>query len=318
MLLAIVAVLATWATISGCATSGFADDVSQSEVPTEDDGGHVTITLPLADNIDRGEVPTEGYQTTLRGLWPYYGENSDAQFFGILDIQEPCVYILEPDEGGDILLTAEGKPLRSFLMLPESLTRFNSATNQLWVGDSAPMTSGDYVAIGGGMHHEGKVPIEKTYEGICVAHSFIVASSVRRFATDLQRVYPQHRKVEARTLLKGLWPYDPKQDNATVEIFGTLVLEEPCVYIEPILDGQTQHTMEGEPVRSFVRLPDTRTFYNSTTNRIWTSETTPINNGDPVLIHGTISEVTDTQTYEDVCLAHSETTAITMGPWLGE
>lgn len=131
-------------------------------------------------------------------------------------------------------------------------------------------------------------------------------------------MYPRERKIEAKRLLKGLWSYDPKQDYPTVEIFGTLVLEEPCVYIELILDEQAQHTVEVEPVRSFVRLPDMRTFYNSTTSKIWTSGTTPINNGGSVLIHGTMSETTNPQTYEDVCLAHSETTAITMGPWTEE
>ena len=293
MLLVIVVVLAAWATISGCAISGSTDDVS------------------------RDEVPAESYQTTLRGLWPYDGEIAGAQLYGILDIQEPCVYILSQLEE-DILRTTEGKPVRSFLQLPESLTRFNPATSQIWVGDSGPMTSGDYVTIGGAGSYGDEVSLEETYDGMCVAHGSIVAGSMRPWFRDPRELYPQQRKVEARTLLKGQWPYDPKQDYATVEIFGTLVLEEPCVYIEPTLDGQTQHTMEGEPVRSFVRLPDTRTFYNSTTNKIWTSETTPINNGDPILIHGTISEATDRQTYEGVCSAHSETTAITMGPWSGE
>lgn len=290
MLLAIVAVLAAWATISGCALGG------------------------TADNVSRGEVPTEGYQTTLQGLWPYDGASANAELSGILDIQEPCVYILVPFEG-DILRTAEGKPVRSFLKLPDSLTRFNSTTSQIWVGDNGPMTSGDYVSIKGAGSDVDEESFEKTYESTCVAHGSIVAGSMRRFAKDLQRVYPRERKVEASRLLKGLWPYDPKQDYPTVEIFGTLVLEEPCVYIELTLDGQTQHTAEGEPVRSFIRLPDMRTFYNSTTNKIWTSGTTPINNGDPVLIQGIISEVADTQTYEGVCPAHSETTAITMGPW---
>ena len=267
-----------------------------------------------ADDVSRGGVPTQGSQTTLRGLWPYDGAVAGAESSGILDIQEPCVYILVPFEG-DILRTAEGEPVRSFLKLPKSLTRFNPTTDQIWVGDNGPMTSGDYVVMGGSGSYVDEESFERTYESECVAHGSIVAGSMRRFAKDLQRVYPRERKIEAKRLLKGLWPYDPKQDYSTVEIFGTLVIEEPCVYIEPILDGQTQHTVEGEPVRSFVRLPDTRTFYNSTTDKIWTSGTTPINNGGPVLIHGTMSEATNPQTYEGTCLAHSETTAITMGPW---
>lgn len=292
MLLTIIAVLATWITISGCAIGSSANDVS------------------------RGEVSREGSHITLRGLWPYDGEISTAELTGILDIQKPCVYILDTFEG-DIRRTAEGKPIRSFLKLPESLTRFDSTTDQIWVDDSGPMTSGDLVKMVGGIHGETKVPIEKTYEGVCVAHSSILAGSMRPWTWDPRELYPQYRKIQARALLKGLWPYDPKKNYNTVKIFGTLVLEEPCVYIELSLNRNTQLTVNGEPVRSFVRLPDTRTFYNSTTSKIWTSGTTPINNGEPILIHGTMSEPTTAQIYEGICLAHSETTAVSMGVWSG-
>ena len=216
---------------------------------------------------------------------------------------------------GEVQLTVDGKPYRSFVNLPEPLTRFNPTTNQIWVDDIGPMTSGDLVLLSGGIS-EGKRP--KRYEGACVAYSETTAVSMRPWTWDPRELYTPRKNVQARQLLNGIWPYDTKKNYSTVEIFvGTLVLEEPCVYIELSLDGHTQHTVEGELVRSFVKLPDSRTFYSPTTSRIWTSGTTPMNNGDPILIHGTMSETTNIQTYEDVCLAHSETTAVSMELWSG-
>ena len=110
------------------------------------------------------------------GLWPYDPAEGyhDEEVLGILGIEEPCVYLYEASNG-ERLYTPDGVLSRSLLRLPGGFTRYDPATEQIWVHDVGPMTTGDEVSIGG----SGGVPIqERPLPGGCTARDFTVAKAM--------------------------------------------------------------------------------------------------------------------------------------------
>ncbi len=85
-------------------------------------------------------VPEYDPEMPLVGLWDYdpEGDYPDAMALGVLVIEAPCVY-----------LHSFVSSRRRFLRLPDTPTRYDPATNQLWSHGRGPMTTGDEVVMAG-------------------------------------------------------------------------------------------------------------------------------------------------------------------------
>ena len=131
------------------------------------------VTAPASSAGPEGAATAEA---SLVGLWPYDPEEgySDEEVLGVLGIEEPCVY-LYGTLNGERTYTADGTLERSLLRLPAGFTRYDPATNEIWVHGDGPMTTGDEVIIGG----SGGVAIqERPLPGGCTARDFTVAKAM--------------------------------------------------------------------------------------------------------------------------------------------
>ena len=242
------------------------------------------------------------------GLWSYDPEEGyrDEEVLGILGIEEPCVYLYEASNG-ERLYTPDGNLSRSLLRLPSGFTRYDPATEQIWVHDVGPMTTGDEVSIGG----SGGVPIqERPLPGGCTARDFTVAKAMspgrgpRLLVNDTPEVV-------------GVWPYD---DAVAVDDFveGVLIVEEPCVYVDPVTvnrDGGRPKKVAAR--RIFLRLPDMLLSYEPASAQdaegdasptIRVAGSGPLQNGSAVKIAGDLvwSDPSVEQVYEGECIAQAE------------
>ena len=267
---------------------------------------------PATSALSEGAAAAEA---NLVGLWPYDPEEGyhDEEVLGILGIEEPCVYLYEASNG-ERLYTPDGVLSRSLLRLPGGFTRYDPATEQIWVHDVGPMTTGDEVSIGG----SGGVPIqERPLPGGCTARDFTVAKAMSpgRGPRLLVNDTPE---------LVGVWPYD--DDAVAVDDFveGVLIVEEPCVYADPATvkrDGGRPAKVAAR--RIFLRLPDMLLSYEPASAQdaeggasptIRVAGSGPLQNGSAVKIAGDLvwSDPPVEQVYEGQCTAQAEMTVAAM------
>ena len=90
----------------------------------------------------------------LAGMWNYnparpsYAPAAE----GVLLIEGPCVYVI--DDFAWLVPSVSWEevpgPVRVFVNLPRSQTRYDPDTETIWIGDEGPMASGDRVELAGG------------------------------------------------------------------------------------------------------------------------------------------------------------------------
>jgi len=69
-------------------------------------------------------------------LWDPEGHFPNTVWSGTLVLDGPCAYLdVSHQDGAPVF---GGEPLRSFVRLPEPLTRHDSATDETWVGENGP------------------------------------------------------------------------------------------------------------------------------------------------------------------------------------
>jgi hypothetical protein len=136
----------------------------------------VSVTSCASNEIQSSDDNQNAH--SLAGLWPYDPETPHAlaMAWGVLVIEPPCVYV-------DMTYSNSGGSDRMFVRLPESLTRFDPASNSVWVDGLGPMTSGDHVRMGGGVGVQS--PNERVFEGACLARMEFRAGSMRPWTSVL-------------------------------------------------------------------------------------------------------------------------------------
>lgn len=90
----------------------------------------------------------------LAGMWNYnpvrpsYAPAAE----GVLWITGPCVYVIDDFSWlvPSIPWEEVPDPVRVFVNLPRSQTRYDPDTETIWIGDEGPMASGDRVVLAGG------------------------------------------------------------------------------------------------------------------------------------------------------------------------
>ena len=117
--------------------------------------------------------------------------------------------------------------------------------------------------------------------------------------------------------LVGLWPYDPEQGYSDEEGFGILGIEEPCVYLYGVLNGERVYTADGELSRSLLKLPAGFTRYDATTQQIWVHDDGPMATGDEVVISGSGGVPIQERPLPGGCTARDFAVAKAMSPGRG-
>ena len=184
--------------------------------------------------------------TELSGTYPWdpQGGFPNAVWSGRLEIDGPCAYLQVTHQDGTPL--SEDRPLRGFVRLPEPLTRYDAHTDEVWVGDSGPMSSGDPVVLVGseGFQTRWHQPGEditafeyvwsdeaRRYLPVCSAHvSFWATSMSPLDGTDP----PTALGTEQSAHLAGLFSWDPEVGHRDHGGHGILTVEPPCLYIQPL------------------------------------------------------------------------------------
>lgn len=260
--------------------------------------------------------------------WDPEGGFHNAVWSGTLVIDGPCAYLDVSHQ--DATLLPEGEPLRSFLRLPEPLTRFDAAVGAVWVDEHGPMSSGDEVVVVGseGWQQRWTQPGEDTHVfefvwsnpadptahaiPVCAAHVSLYAASMS--PTDSNGGEAALDPAESTRLL-GLFAWDTDQAAPDVAVDLVLVLEPPCIYATPAVDPDTSQPTSPNTERYFVRLPRPLVRLDSAHNRIWVGKDGPMTTGDRVTLNETLTESAyGTQLYEGRCSAAGELHTAWMRP----
>ncbi|MCY4176490.1 MAG: hypothetical protein OXD37_09210 [Acidimicrobiaceae bacterium] len=133
---------------------------STEELIENDEHAKDSKSNPGIDSLTGSAVEVEAATSLATSIpWGVYGWNPvdglpNAVWSGTLMIDESCVYldvshILDDSHHQDGYTIPEDEPLRSFLQLPQPLTQLNITTDELWVGEHGPMSSGAQVVVVG-------------------------------------------------------------------------------------------------------------------------------------------------------------------------
>ena len=243
--------------------------------------------------------------------WNPEGGFHNAVWRGTLVVDAPCVYLDVSGQEGAVP-TPEDDPLRSFVRLPEPLTRYDPDTNAVWVGDHGPMSSGDEVVITGsegwqiewsvneedGMH-DFAFSWEREYG--CPAHvSFWAASMSPPAPEDVE----PFDNLAQTAWLAGLLPWDTEQASTDIGADMVLVLEPPCVFVVPLPVWDARETGSQITHRYFLRLPRPLVRYDPDSNSLWVGNHGPMTTGDTVSLNDNASKSDyGSEFYEGGCSA---------------
>lgn len=76
----------------------------------------------------------------------------------------------------------------------------------------------------------------------------------------------------------GMYDWDPEGGFHNAMWSGTLVIDGPCVYLD--VSHQDGTPVQGEPLRSFVRLPGPLTRHDAATGELWVGDHGPMSSGE--------------------------------------
>ena len=280
-------------------------------------------------------------ELTLAGLYLYDFDQltHDAEAFGVLVVEPPCIYINELDPSGRTIRMPDGQLDRTFVRLPQALVRFDADTNSIWVRNEGPLTTGDEVTLGGGYTAEafGK----RVFEEACSANGRFTASGMTigfdhmlPFGWDDPPVEPRHLTNMFDwdpdggyhdASVSGILEIVPACTYVTDELFIGCVAIEPdpgteprCVYITSNEDGETALASDGTPIRTLLRLPRPLTSYAPDSGELWVGDHGPMTTGDQVTVAGSVGWIAGDapreEPFEGRCAAHGSFWAASMQP----
>ena len=276
--------------------------------------GRETVSPAIESQAD----PYEDAETSeLLGMYGWDPESGfhNAVWSGTLVIDGPCAYLDVSHQDGKPV--PEGEPLRSFVRLPEPLTRLN-ATGEVWVGEHGPMSSGDEVVLVGseGWQRHWNQADEDTHVfeyvwsdpagpaarriPVCAAHVSLYAAAMSPSDSEGEESAVD---LGQSTRLLGLFAWDNDQMAADYGLQGVLTIEPPCVYV-------------GWEHRYFLRLPRPMVRFDPESNAIWVDEHGPMTTGDEVMTWGggPIDSVFGSEPYEGTCTAQGEVFSPALAP----
>ena len=266
-------------------------------------------------SVDADPAPAEPAPRSveLAGMygWDPEGGFPNAVLVGTLRVAAPCVYVQVSETDGAVLEQAEDSP-RSFLRLPEPVTRYDSGSEALWVSYDGPMSSGDAVVITGS--EGGRIGpganaamrdfawLEKsTYRYGCPAHgSFWVAS--------MSPLTPgRNEPLDAggqQSWLAGLFQYDLGDPHTDIAAEMVLVVEPPCVFVVPVAVWGSRESNSPITHRYLLRLPRPLVRFDPSSNSLWVGDHGPMTTGDHVILNDTTeASVYGSELYEGGCSA---------------
>ena len=271
--------------------------------------------------------------------WDSEAGGDDAQAFGTLVIEPPCIYINEIDPAGQTIRMPDGQLLRTFVRLPQVLVRFDAETNSIWVDDEGPMITDDDVTLGGGYSAEAFG--RRVFEEACSANGRFTASSMTVGLDHMLAPGWGDPSTEPRQLtnmfdwdpvggyhdasLSGILEIVPACTYIIDELFiGCVAIEsdpetEPrCVYVNSTEDTEASLAPDGTPIRTLVRLPRLLVRYDPDTGELWVGNHGPITSGDHVTVNGSAGWVAGDapreEPFEGRCAAHGSFWAASMRP----
>ncbi|GEM_PF-3250759 len=83
-----------------------------------------------------------------------------------------------------------------------------------------------------------------------------------------------------------MYGWDPEGGFHNTAWSGTLVVEDPCIYLEVDKQGGRELAPGDERLRSFVRLPAPLTSFDAASGALWVGEYGPMSTGDKVVLVG--------------------------------
>ena len=259
--------------------------------------------------------------------WDPHGGFHDVVWTGTLVVEPPCVYLKDIVPVPE--LASQPSLWRSYLRLPEPLTRYDPATGEVWVAGNGPMVDGDAVKVFGseGWRLEwGRSDgfRRHTFEDFLSLFSLDRPGCTARFSYWAASMSPADAAdpyVPATSRLDGLELFDWAPDQGWRADSGTrgiLVIEPPCVYFD--LVGVADHGVDwdmlprlDEPIRLRLRLVRPLVRYDPYNNTLSYRTEGPIASGDEVYGSGGGGR-REPDGPNELCPAAGEYTAAHMGP----
>ncbi len=289
-----------------------------------------TTPEPATPGVSQADAFVDEGASEPAGMygWDPEGGFHNAVWSGVLSVEGRCVYLDVTSQ--DAIGVAESAPLRSFVRLPEPLTRLNAATGELWVGDRGPMSSGDEVVLLGseGWQQEWNATQwnvrddkERFHfawdwesERGCPAHVSFYAASMSPATSE--NSHPVFDSAQADPLAGLFDEFDPELMGPAYAEYGVLVVDPPCIYVElQASSPDAENPTEQHAERYAVGLPRARARFDQTSNSLWVAEHGPMITGDRVLV-GAVAEPSPigSQFYFDGCYAQGSYRADWMSP----
>ena len=301
-------------------TAGCAADAATTQILAEAPDPSETPSTAVAP--DPSETPStavaESEATVLAGMyeWSPEGGFPNAVWSGQLVLDGPCVYLQVAQQNRSPIPASES--LRSFVRLPEPLTRYNAETGGVRVGDDASVSNGDAVVLIGSegwqtqWHQPGEDTTVFEHEWpaganrsipVCTAHVSFWVSAMRPLTST--SVQAEMDAIETSGLA-GLLAWDPQMAGTDNLGYGTLTVDPPCLYVQPL----------GEDSRRFLRLPRAQVRLDTETDSIFVGTSGPLSTGDEVMYHDGSSRPMepDQESYEDGCKAPRDQYSRSMEP----
>ena len=296
-------ILLVVATVSaGCSSGptrsdwGLADAGHSPPVDAKEAYEAETFTAVEARRSQELLVPAGMYE------WDPGGGFHDSVWSGDLVVEHPCIYLDVENTGSSghdgAVPASHDELIRSYVRLPEPLTRYDLSTGQIWVGDYGPMSTGDDVVLVGsaGWQQRWHQPGEHTHDfewsmhtgtnsyiPVCTAHRSFWAASMMPSGTELQNI--PHR---TELLGLGLFPWDPTLVTPDEGLEGgLLIIEPPCVYyvrLTRAIAPWDEHI--AEPVRFFLHLARPLVRFDADDGMLWYGRHGPFTTGDRVIMGG--------------------------------
>ena len=253
----------------------------------ETSGWRVVALLVLALIASVGCSRSDG--DVFAGMWDFDEEAPfhNAEIEGILMIEEPCVYVID-----DYAWLFPGTPLkelpdpvRIFVRLPRDHTRYDPDAQSIWVHDYGPVLSGDRIElVGGGIGPSLPDACFSRVDRAFNVKSVTLKQCALWFEPDHWVQSGCHPALSDP--LAGLWDYDEDVPSPGYPWEGTLLIEEPCVYI--VNDGRLDVTPEprSASARVFIKLPREQTSYYPDSKSIRVQNQDPVSSGDRIELGG--------------------------------
>lgn len=279
----------------------------------ETSGWRVVALLVLALIASVGCSRSDGDSSdggVFASMWDFDEEAPfhNAEVEGILLIEEPCVYVIDDYAWlfPGTSLKELPEPVRIFVNLPRDHTQYDPNAPSIWVHDYGPLASGDRIElVGGGIGPSLPDACSSRVDRAFNVKSVTFKQCALWFEPDHWVQSGCHPTLSDP--LAGLWDYDEDAPSPGYPWEGTLLIEEPCVYI--VNDGRLDVTSEprSASARVFIKLPREQTSYYPDSKSIRVHNQDPVSSGDRVELDG-VSLSLDLSDYfslpPDICSAN--------------